>query len=100
MVSPDPSSCISLGEGRLTLQSQRLEGMAGGMSQVQGTPGAMILAVGVHEFLFYGHRLFQKMQQRVGIIISDIVGQHLLSQLRRVDKGVLEHLGISREEFL
>jgi len=91
---------IAVGHGRGATQGERLEGMCGCMAEVERTADAAVVEVAGDHPALHVDALAQERQERIGLVVGNVVAQEAGGHLARGYEAVLDHLGIAREELL
>ena len=93
-----PRHGIAMGYGLLALKGECLEGVAGGVAQVESFARAGFLGVGGHDVGLHLDVFAQQVEQAgsVGGIVAECTRQRFVA----AQKSVLEHLGISAQHLV
>ena len=82
--------------GILVAHSEALEGVSGGVSEVEGTANAAFVRVLANDVGFHLHRFTEQVKKVVVVAALEVVGKEPVVGFGTLQQSVLQHLGKSR----
>ena len=95
-----PCNSVSVQDGAVFFKGQALQGVTGGMSQVQSLADTLLGGVFLYDTFLYGYALGYHLLQVGVVYVVQVEGDELGPVLRIADNAVLQHLGITGTDVI